>query len=100
MATSLDPMSPVPPMTTIFMICHRRHRLVVRHETLSEIAREVVVRGFRLGLEDPADGIAEAALHVEPRECGEDALHLIGWNLVVLEPSVVEGYARGAKGNF
>src|SRR5262245_51305019 len=51
-----------------------RLRLVARHKALAEVAREIVVGGLRLGLENAADRIRKAVLHVEAGKCGEDAL--------------------------
>src|SRR6185503_19450717 len=52
---------------------HGRGPLVAGHETLPEVAREIVVGGLRLGLDDAADRIGEAPLHPEAGKCGEDA---------------------------
>src|SRR5262249_55917873 len=117
MATSLDPISPVPPMTTIFMVSplfcarspfersvhqeiHGRLGLVARYEALAEVAREVVVRGVGLRPDDGADRVREAGLHLEPWKHCQDTLHLIGRDPVVLKPAPVEGDAGGAEGDL
>src|SRR4051812_41184502 len=56
---------------------HRRGPLVAWDKTFPEVAREIVVGGLRLGLDNAADRIREAPLHVEAGECGEDALHFV-----------------------
>src|SRR6267142_4175187 len=64
---------------------HGRRPPVARHETLPEVACEIVVGGLRLGLDNAADRIGEAPLHVEPGKCREDALHFVRRDPVVLE---------------
>src|SRR5262245_14730883 len=64
---------------------HGRRPLVAWHETLPEVPREIVVGGLRLGFDNAADRIGEAPLHIEAGKCGEDALHLVRRDPVVLE---------------
>src|SRR6185437_16142033 len=79
---------------TVQQEIHCRWCFVARDESLAEVAREVVVRRLGPGLDDAADRIREGSLHVEPRKCGEDGLHLLRRNLVVLEPTEVERNPR------
>src|SRR5258705_4738747 len=74
-----------------------RRGLVRRHETLAELAREVVIRGLGPGLDDATNRVREALLHVEARKRREDAFHLIGRNAVVLESAPVETDTGGGE---
>src|SRR5262245_66690729 len=69
---------------------HERRARVARHESLTEVAREIVEGGLGFGFGDAADSVRKGPFHVEARECGEDALHLVRRDLVVLEPAEVE----------
>src|SRR6185436_20828300 len=65
---------------------HCRRPLVAWDKTFPEVASEIVVGGLRPGLDNVADRIREAPLHVEAGKCGEDALHFVWRDPVILEP--------------
>src|SRR5688500_2169607 len=74
-----------------------RRRFVAWHETLSEVTREIVVRGVRSGPDDMTDRFREAPLHVEPQERSQDAVHLFRRDPVVLRPAEVENDSSRAE---
>jgi hypothetical protein len=57
-------------------------------------------RGLRLGCDNAADRIHEAPLHVEAGKYGEDALHLVRRDPVVLGPAEVETDPSRAERDF
>src|SRR5207248_916637 len=85
---------------SVHQVIHGRLRLVARQETLAEVAREIVVGALGPGLDDAADGVREAPLHLEAGKCGEYALHLVWRDPVVLGPAVVETDPSRAERDF
>src|SRR5713101_8594887 len=70
------------------------------HESLAEVAQEVVVAQFRLRLNEPTARLGKSLLHPQSGESTEDALD-IGWRECLnAEAAEVESDAHRADRHF
>src|SRR5258705_2966843 len=82
---------------TVHQEIHCRLCFVARDKSLAEVAREIVVGGLGPRLDDAADRIDEGLLHAKTRKFGEDVLHLLRRDLIVLEPTPVDSDSGRGK---